>query len=67
MRFTVTTEKPGPLAIHELHERHANALWVPAHLTEEQAAAFVLEHFRRQVEAEVQIVDIACEDAKLIG
>jgi hypothetical protein len=56
MRFTVTTEKPGPLAIHELLERHANALWVPKHLTEEQAAAFALEHFRRQVEEELQMV-----------
>jgi hypothetical protein len=58
MRFTVTTEKPGPLAIHELHERHANALWVPAHLTEEQAAAFVLEHFRRQVAVELQMLQL---------
>jgi hypothetical protein len=58
MRFTVTTTKPGPLAIHELLERHANELWMPMHLTDEQAAAFVLDHFRRQVESELQMVEI---------
>jgi len=58
MRFTVTTEKSGPLAIHELLERHANSLWVPAHLTDNQAAAFVLDHFRRQFESELAMVTI---------
>lgn len=51
MQFKVTTEQPAPLAIHELLERHANDLWVPTHLTSEQAAALVLDHFRRQIEA----------------
>ena len=58
MRFTVTSEKPGPLAIHELLERHANALWVPTHLTKEQAAEFVREHFRRQVAVELQMLQL---------
>jgi len=58
MRFSVTTEKSGPLAIHELLERHANSLWVPAHLADDQAAAFVLDHFRRQIESELAMARI---------
>jgi hypothetical protein len=58
MRFEVSTQKPGSLAIHELLERHANSLWIPEHLTDEQAAAFVLDHFRRQVDSELQMAQI---------
>ena len=60
MRFEVTTETPGLLSIHELLERHANKLWIPEHLTDEQAAAFVLDHFRKQVETELQMAQIKC-------
>jgi hypothetical protein len=59
MTFTVNTEKPGPLNIAQLLEQHANNLWVPTHLTPEQAAAFVLEHFRKQVEKELKLTIIA--------
>jgi hypothetical protein len=58
MRFAATTTKPGPLAIHDLLESHAISLWVPDHLTDEQAAAFALDHFRRQVETELQMAQI---------
>jgi len=61
VRFSVTTEKSGPLAIHELLECHANSLWVPAHLIGKQAAAFALDHFRRQVEVELAMVKIECQ------
>jgi len=56
MKFDVQTTNPGPLAIHELMQWHANELWVPEHLYEEQAAAFVLDHFRQQIEAELAMV-----------
>lgn len=58
MRFATTTENPGPLNLHELAELHANDLWVPAHLTEEEAAAFALDQFRRQVAAELEMIEI---------
>jgi hypothetical protein len=56
MQFTVTTAKPGPLEIEKLLERHANSLWVPDHLDDDQAAAFVLDHFRRQIESDLAMV-----------
>ena len=59
MKFEVHTTKPGPLAIRELLQRHANELWVPEHLDDQQAAACVLDHFRRQVEAELAMVTVA--------
>jgi hypothetical protein len=58
MHFNITTQKPGPLVIHELLECHSNSLWLPEHLTDEQAAAFVLDHFRRQIESELAMVRI---------
>jgi hypothetical protein len=58
MQFAITTEKPGPLEIAKLLERHANNLWVPDHLTAEQAAAFVLEHFRKQIDEELAMITI---------
>lgn len=59
MKFRVQTTKPGPLASHELVARHANELWVPEHLDDQQAAAFVLDHFRRQIEAELAMITVA--------
>jgi hypothetical protein len=40
-------------------QKHANKLWVADHLTDAQAAAFALNHFRRQVEAELAMVTSA--------
>ena len=54
----LSTTRPGPLAIHELLQRHANELWIPDNLAEQQTSAFVLDHFRRQVEAELAMVEI---------
>jgi hypothetical protein len=53
------TEQPGPLAIHEILRRHANEMWVPNHLDNTQAAAFVLDHFGRQIAAELALVTAA--------
>jgi len=33
-----------------------------AHFTPEQAAAFVLEHFRKQIDAELAMVKIECHE-----
>ena len=52
---------PAPLAIRELLQRHANELWVPEHLDEAQAAAFVVDHFRRQIEAELAMVTLVAK------
>lgn len=58
MRFTVTTEQPGPLGIAELMQKHANQLWVPTHLNEDQARGFLLDHFQRAIAVELAMVDV---------
>jgi hypothetical protein len=58
MKFKFETEQPSPLAIHELLLRHANELWMPDHFNDGQAAAFVLDHFRRQVMADLAMVTV---------
>jgi len=68
MQFSASSDRPGPLGMKELLERHANSLWIPAHLTTEQSLAFVLDHFRRQVAAELAMVriDLRCRSGKAI-
>jgi hypothetical protein len=63
MKFTVSSEKPGPLLLNKLLEQHANSLWVPDYLSEEQAAAFVLDHFRRQIETEMGMIEVTVANA----
>jgi hypothetical protein len=58
MRFLITTDRPGPLAIHELLQHYADQQWVPAHLSDDQKAAYILHHFREQIEAELAKVKI---------
>ena len=58
MPFVVTTERPGTLAIHELLERFANDLWLPAHLSDEQKVGYILFHFREQIAVELANVKI---------
>ena len=58
MTFTVTTGRAGPLGIHELLQRHANDIWLSAYLTDDQATAFVPDHFRRLIESELAMVTI---------
>ena len=58
MKFTICTEFAGPLGIAELLQQHADSLWVPDHLDEEQARGFLLDHFQRAVATELAMVDV---------
>ena len=58
MRFTITTTTPGSLGIAELLQRHADSLWVPEHLDQEQAMRFVTDHFTRQIATELAMLAV---------
>jgi hypothetical protein len=60
-RFTVSSEGSSRLGLRELCQRFADNLWVPDHLTDEQAAAFALDQFRRTVLAELEMLGVSCE------
>jgi len=59
MTFTVTSAGPDKLGLAEICQRHGNELWVPAHLDEEQAAEFVLDHFRLAMQGELEMFQVS--------
>jgi hypothetical protein len=61
-QFIVTTEASNRLGLRELCQRFANDLWVPTHLTEEQAATFAFDQFRRTILAELEMIEVSCRD-----
>ena len=57
MRFNVTTES-GNDTIRQLCEQHVNGLWIPDHLTPQQAEVFALDHFKRWVAGELELLGV---------
>jgi hypothetical protein len=57
--FVVTTEGGNRLG---LRQDYANDLWVPAHLSGEQAALFALDCFKWAVLAEIELLDVRAVD-----
>ena len=49
MKLTAHTEAPDALGYRDLCQKHIDGLWIPEHLTPQEAAAFALDHFKRAV------------------
>jgi hypothetical protein len=62
-RFTVTTEGRNDLDLRGLCESYANGLWIPPHLSSEQAAAFAADNFRGSVLAELEMLVVSSVDS----
>lgn len=60
-RFIVTTEGNNMLNLRQICEDFINDTWVPTHLTTEQAIHFVLDHFKRTVLSELNLLDVSVE------
>lgn len=54
--FTVTTQGRNALDLRGLCEQYVNGLWLPTHLTPEQAAEYAADYFRRTVLAELKML-----------
>jgi hypothetical protein len=61
-QFVVSNDGKNRLGLRELCERFVNDLWVPTHLTDEQAVTFALDQFRRTLLAELEMIDVSCSD-----
>lgn len=61
LKFSAKAHGRSSLNLAAMIEAFANQQWVPAHMTPEQASAFVLDQFRRTVNSELQTVGIHCE------
>ena len=63
-RFTVTSEGSDRLHLRQLCEEFINDLWLPAHLTPEQAAAFAAYYFRRAVLSELKMLEVTITEER---
>ena len=61
-QFVVTTQGENRLGLREVCQRFADERWTAAHMTAEQAAASVLDEFRRAVRAELELLTIECRE-----
>ena len=57
-RFQVTTEGGNRLNLTALCESFVNGLWIPDHLSSEQAVHFALDYFKRTVEQEIKLLTL---------
>jgi hypothetical protein len=61
--FTATTEGQNRLGLRELLQRYSDEQWVADHLTPDQAAASVLDCFKRAVRQEMELLDLECRES----
>jgi hypothetical protein len=55
------TEGQNRLGLRELCQKFADEQWVADHLTSKQAAESVLREFKRGVRAELELLEITCD------
>ena len=60
MQFKVMTEGSNRLGLAEACQAFADAQWVPAHYTAEEAAEFILNQFRLAVLSELELLQVTC-------
>ena len=65
MKFRVTTEGQNQLGLRELCERNVNDLWMPDHLLPHEAEQFALDHFKRAVMAELELLVVEVDGPQL--
>ena len=56
-RFKVTSSGNSQ-PFRQLCEQHVNELWIPVHLTDDQAEAFAIEHLQKWIASEVELLVI---------
>jgi hypothetical protein len=61
MKFSTTTAGRDPLNLRQQLEQFANSQWIPAHYTPDQAAAFVLDQFKRTVAGGLEQIELRVE------
>lgn len=62
-RFIVTSAGPDRFGLVALCQRYVDDQWLAEHVTAEQAAAMMTEQFKRAILAELQLLDVRCEEA----
>ena len=63
MNFKVSTEGQDRLGLVELCQRFTAEQWLPAHMLPHEAAARVLDQFKRAVVGELEMLQVECTEA----
>jgi hypothetical protein len=56
--FFIHSDGPDRTGLAMLAEHYVNQLWVPTHLTPDQAREYVLDHFKRAVAADLEMLEV---------
>ncbi len=56
--FTVHSDGPDRTRLVALAQRYIDELWIPTHLSSDQARAFVLDQFQRAVAADLKLLEV---------
>ena len=59
-KFVATTDSAKPPEFLELCQRFCDEQWVADHLDDEQAAASVVDQFKRTIDGELALLEIRC-------
>jgi hypothetical protein len=61
-RFTANTAGTNMLGLRELLQNYADGFGVPVHVTADHATEIVYTAFRRQLRAEVELLELTAEE-----
>jgi hypothetical protein len=56
--FTAHSEGPDRTGVRALAQAYFDQLWIPTHLTQDQAREFVLDQFKRAVLADLELLGV---------
>jgi len=56
--FTVHTEGSDRTGLRALAQGYVDQLWIPTHLTPDQAREFVLDQFKRAIAGEFELLEV---------
>ena len=60
--FIVRSDGANRFGLRELCQRYIDEQWVVAHATPDQAAAIVLDTFKRAVAQELELLGVECRE-----
>ena len=58
MKIEVTMTGNDDLSLRDILQRFADEFWLPAHVSDEQASAMILDSFKRRIEGEMPLMKI---------
>ncbi len=56
--YTIHSDGPDRTGLVAMAQRYIDELWVPTHLTPDQAHEFMLDQFKRAVVGELELLEV---------